>query len=504
MSILKRRQELEEIIRKGNQLIEFCKRDQVNFYTVFCGYFTRKEITIRNWGFDKVLLLENLMLWDYSKDNINKMVDELTSHKLFEKFEWRNRDVYDFPYRDKLEFQTHFVRILENDPFFRLRVEEVQKDIDSYLLQKVKEEKDEGVASTLRLLFSIPLPEIGTRSELGSVAEFHFQSILGEKWVALLTELIKKKIVLMRLNFLSSNVACEYFVPDYARSLVLTYLKYANMLLKRRLEKFIPFPFFDQEFQVSKENKSVLLRRGLCYRKWTVPRVQLTEDFVPTRFLHEMLIEEMLEIPDLIIKSYPDDELWTYYLIGRALIDAKHSISISSPYTDHTTLTDFVKTAPRDVEIRILTSRIGGQKKERKFFETLEEMWTDGYRIETLKIVRESSRVPLHDRYIIQDNKIAIDLPGDLKRGFSGRDKAENVKWIPLEEKVVVYNDQFSKLWNMNFTESDFVSDSSSILGIRLSFTKSDFATTYKVSLINGKIKKEEKTISLDQFVSQI
>jgi len=212
----------------------------------------------------------------------------------------------------------------------------------------------------------------------------------------------------------------------------------------------------------------------------------------------------MIELPELIIKSYPDDELWTYYLIGRTLINAKHNISISSPYTDRTTLTHFTKIVPKDVEVRILTSRIGGKKRERKFFEILQEMWKDGYRIETLKILRESGRVPLHDRYMIQDNKIAIDLPGDLKRGFSGKDKAENIKWIPLEDKVVVYNDQFSKLWNMNFSESDFLSDSSPILGTKLSFTRPDFVLTYNVSLLNGKIKKEEKTISFDQFFSQI
>ena len=504
MSILRRRSEIEEVEKKANKLIDFGKKSQANLDTIICGYFTRKEITSGRWGFDKECLLENLQLWGYSKDNIEKILDQLISSKLLQNFKWRNRDIYDFAYRDKLEFQIHFIELLKDSPLFRSRVEEFEKDIDSYLLRKVKEEKDEDVASTLRLLFSLSLPEIGTRSELGSIAEFHFKSISGEKWVDLVTELIQKKIVLMRLNFLSSNVASEYFIPEYARSVVSTYINYANMLLKRKLETLIPFPLFDQRFQVLEEHKSTLLKKGLCYRKWTTPKVKLTENFIPTRFLHQIFIEEIVEIPELIIKSYPDDELWTYYLIGRALINAKHSISISSPYTDHTTLTHFVKTAPKDVEIRILTSRIGGKKKERKFFEVLQEMWKDGYRIEVLKILRESGRVPLHDRYVIQDNKIAIDLPGDLKRGFSGKDKAENIKWIPLEEKVVVYNDQFSKLWNMNFSESDFVSDSSSILGVRLSFTKPDLATTYRISLVNGKIKKEKKTVSFNQFFSQI
>jgi len=35
------------------------------------------------------------------------------------------------------------------------------------------------------------------------------------------------------------------------------------------------------------------------------------------------------------------------------------------------------------------------------------------HRIEVLKIVRESGRVPIHDRYVIQDNKVVLDLPGD-------------------------------------------------------------------------------------------
>lgn len=504
MSILRRRSEIEEVKKKANKLTDFGKKSQANLDTIICGYFTRKEITSGYWGFDKECLLENLQLWGYSKNSTEKILDQLISDKLLQSFKWRNRNICDFAYRDKLEFQTRFIKFLKGDPLFRSRVDKIKKDIDSYLLRKIKEEKDEDVASTLRLLFSLPLPEIGTRSEFGSIAEFHFKSISGEKWVDLITELIQKRIVLMRLNFLSSNVGSEYFIPEYAKSVVSTYLKYANMLLKRKLETLVRFPLFDQKFQVSEKHKSTFLKKGLCYRKWTIPKIKLTKDFIPTRFLHQIFIEEIVEIPELIIKSYPDDELWTYYLIGKALINARHSISISSPYTDHTTLTHFVKTAPKDVEIKILTSRIGGKKKEKKFFKMLQGIWKDGYRIEALKILRESGRVPLHGRYIIQDNKIAIDLPGDLKRGFSGKDKAENIKWIPLEEKVVVYNDQFSKLWNMNFSESDFVSDLSSLLGVRLSFTKPDFAFTYKISLVNGKIKREQKTISFDQFLSQM
>jgi hypothetical protein len=504
MSILKRRSEIEDVEKKANRLVDFCKKSQTNLDTIFYGYFARKEISPGSWGLDKDTLSDNLQIWGNSRAEIEKTLNQLQSSGFLESFKWRNRDVCDFPYRENSEFQSHFLQTLRTSVSFKAKISETEKSIDYYLLSRIKEEKNEEIASILRLLFSTPMPEIGKTLSVGSVAEFHFKHVLGEKWIDTIIELIREKVVLMRLNFLSTNVASEYSIPEYSRSLVSTHLKYANLLLKRTLETLVSYPLFEENFQVSEKNKDQLLKRGLCYRKWTTPKVTITEVYVPTSSLYEVLVEEIPEIPQMIIKTYPDEELWTYYLIGNALINAKQSISISSPYTDQTTLTYFVNSSPKDVEIRILTSHTGGEKKEKKFIEILKKMWIDGYRIELLKILRESKRVPLHDRYLIQDNKVVVDLPGDLKRGFSGCDKAENIKWIPIGDKVIAFNNQFSKLWNLNFSESDFVKDSSAILGTKLSFAKPDLAIIYKVSLIDGKIKKEEKTISLDQFVSQI
>jgi hypothetical protein len=501
--MLERRLEIRKVESKATELVALCKKNPLVLDIMSCGYFSRKEITFGDWGFDKGCLLENLKAWNYLESQIDDTLAQMVSWELIHKFKWRNRTILDFPYKNQVDLQNMFIKIVENSQTFKLHLTELQKQIDGYLLEKVKEEKNENLASVLRLLIVLPLPEIGVRSELGSVAQFHFKNILGEKWVDQVLELMQNKIVLTRLNFLSSNVASEYFIPEYAKSTVSNHIGYANVLLRRKLETFVSLPLFDEKFQVLERHKSTFLKMGLCYRKWTIPKVELTEEFIPTTYLHQILIEQTTEIPDLIIKSYPEDELWTYYLIGRALIDSKHSVSISSPYTDKTTLTQFVKAIPKDVDARILTSRTGGEHKEKKFFDCLLEMWKEGYRIEAMKIMRESNRIPLHDRYIIQDNKFVIDLPGDLKTGFSGKDKAENVKWIPFEDKVVVYNDQFDKLWNLSLTETDFASDPSAMVGLKLSFTKPNFVSTYKVVLVDGKIKKEEKTISFDQFSSQ-
>jgi hypothetical protein len=503
MSMLERRSEIQKVESKASELVTLCKKDPLVLDIVSCGHFTRKEITLGDWGFDKGCLLENLRTWNYSESQIEDALTRMVSRELIHKFTWRNRIAYDFPYKNQVDFQNMFIKAIENSETFTRHLTELQKQIDGYLLKKVKEEKNENLTSVLRLLIVLPLPEIGVRLELGSVAQFHFKSILGEKWVDQILELMQNKIVLTRLNFLSSNVAYEYFIPEYARSTVSNYVSYANVLLRRKLETLISLPLLDDKLQVLEKHKSTFLKMGLCYRKWTIPKVELTEDFIPTIFLQQILIEQTTEIPELIIKSYPEDELWTYYLIGRALIDSKHSVYVSSPYVDSTTLTHFVKSVPKDVDIRILTSRTGGEHKEKRFYDCLREMWKEGYRIEAVKMLRESNRVPLHDRYVIQDNKVVLDLPGDLKTGFSGKDKAENVKWIPFEDNVVVYNDQFDKLWNLNFTETDFASDPSAMVGVKLSFTKPDLVSTYKVVLVDGKIRKEEKTISFDQFSSQ-
>ena len=501
--MLERRAEIQKAENKASELIALCKKDLLVLDIVSCGRFTRKEITSGDWGFDKGCLLENLKTWNYSESQINDALARMVSRELIQKFTWRKRTVYDFPYKNQVDFQNMFMMAVETSEKFTCHLTELQRQIDGYLLKKVKEEKKENLASVLRLLVILPLPEIGVRLELGSVAEFHFRSILGEKWVDQILELIQNRIVLMRLNFLSSNVAYEYFIPEYARSIVSNYVGYANVLLRRKLETLVSLPLFDEKFQVSGQHKATFLKMGLCYRKWAVPKVELTEDFIPTVFLNQILVGQTNEIPELITKSYPEDELWTYYLIGRTLIDAKHSVSICSPYTDKTTLTQFVKAVPKDVDVRILTSLTGGAHEEKKFVECLREMWKQGYRIELLKVFRENGRVPLHARYIIQDNKFVLDLPGDLKGGFSGKSKAETIKWIPFQDNVVVYNDQYDRLWRLDFAENDFSSDTSSILAVKLSFTESELISTYKVAFVDGKVKKEEKTISFDQFSSR-
>lgn len=502
MSLLKRQAEIKNVEKKANQLLDFISKNQIRFDLVTYGFFARKEITSSSWGFDKNCLLENMQLCGFGKGEIEKNLTDLQSNKLFESFNWRSREVFDFAYRENAELQRCFLKVVQDSTLFKTRVSEIERNVDAYLLHKIKEEKDEKIASLLRLLFSTPMPEIGKSSDFGSIAEFHFRRILGERWIETVIDLLREKVLLTRLNFLSTNVAIEYFVPEYSKNLVFTYLRYANLALRRALESLVSPPLFGRNFEVSKENRDGLLERGLCYRRWTTPKVSLTEEYIPTSSFNQVLVEEIPEIPQMIIKSYPDDELWTYYLIGSAMINARESISISSPYTDQTTLTHFVKPSPKDVEIRILTTLTGGEKKEKRFFDTLQEMWNDGYRIEILKIQRESKKVPLHARYLIQDNKVVVDLPGDLKWGFSGTAKAENVKWIPLQDKIVTFNDQFNKFWNLSFSESDFLKDPSSFLGVKLSFTAPYLVNVYKISLVGGKVKKEEKTMSFDQFAS--
>jgi hypothetical protein len=275
------------------------------------------------------------------------------------------------------------------------------------------------------------------------------------------------------------------------------------VLLRRQLETLVPSPLFNEKFQVLEQHKTEFLKIGLCYRKWTIPKVELTGDFVPTPYLNRILVEQTTETPELITKSYPEDELWTHYLIGKALIDARHSVFIFSPYTDKTTLTQFVKTVPKDVDVRILTSLAGGKDEEKKYLECLREMWKQGYRIELLKVFRQNGKAALHGRYIIQDSKFVLELPGDLKGGFSGRSKSESVNWIPFQDNVLVYNAQYDRFWNLNLDESDFSKEPSPMLAVKLSFTKPELVSTYEVACVDEKIRKEEKTVSFDQFSSR-
>lgn len=500
--MLKRREEIQRVESKSKELIARCKKEQIILDIISYAYSARSEITTGEWGFDKDCLDENLKTWGFTSAQIEDSLATLLNQGLIERFTWRKRTVYDFPYKNQVDFQNMLMKAVETSETVRSHFTEVQKQIDGYLLKKVKEEKNENLASALRLLTVLPLPEIGTRLEIGSVAQFHFKMILGEKWVNQILELMQNRIVLTRLNFLSSNPASEYFIPDYAKSIVSHYIDYANVLMRRKLETHISLPLFNDKFQVSEQHKMAFLKMGLCYRKWIVPKVELTQDFVPTSYLSKILVEQTTESPELITKSYPEDELWTNYLIGKALIDAKHSVFIFSPYTDKTTLTQFVRAVPKDVDVRILTSLTGGKDEEKRYLECLREMWKQGYRIELLKVFRENGKIVLHARYVIQDNKFVLEMPGDLKVGLSGRSKAENVKWIPFQDNVVVYNDQYDKLWNLNFDESDFSKDPSSIRAVKLSFTKPELVSTYDVACVDGKIRKEEKTISFSQFSS--
>jgi len=470
---------------------------------VSCACSTRKEITPGEWGFDESCLSEDLKMWNHSDSQIEDALTLLLKQELICKFTWRNRTIFDFPYRNRIDFQNMYMKAVETSDTIKRNFAETEKQVDGYLLRKVKEEKNENLASVLRLLITLPLPEIGARLELGTVAQFHFKTILGEEYVNQILELVQNKIVLTRLNFLSSNPASEYFIPEYAKSTVSHYIDYANVLLRRKLETLVPSPLFNEKFQILEQHKTEFLKTGLCYRRWTIPKVELTGDFVPSPYLNRILVEQATETPELITKSYPEDELWTYYLIGKALIDARHSVFIFSPYTDKTTLTQFVKAVPKDVDTRILTSLTGGKDEEKKFFECLREMWKREYRIELLKVFRQNGKIPLHARYIIQDSKFVLELPGDLKGGFSGRSKAENVKWIPFQDNVVVYNDQYDKIWNLSFTESDFSTEPSPMLAVKLSFTKPELVSMYDVTCVDGKIRKEEKILSFTQFLSR-
>ena len=502
MSMLKRREELQKVDSKSKELIARCKKEPTILDVVSYAYSARSEITSGEWGFDEACLYENLNTWNYTNTQIEDALALLLAEELICTFTWRQRTVFDFSYKNQADFQSMFMKAVETSEIVKNHLVEVQKQIDGYLMKKVKEQKNESLASVLRLLIVLPLPEIGARLELGSVAQFHLKTILGEEWVNNVLELMQNKILLTRLNFLSSNPASEYFIPSYVKSTVSHYIDYANVLLRRKLERHVSRPLFDDKFQISYQHKMGFLKMGLCYRKWTVPKVELTDDFVPTSYLSKILVEQTTESPELITKSYPEDEIWTYYLIGKALIDANQSVFIFSPYTDKTTLTQFVKIIPKDIDVRILTSLTSG-KDEKKYLECLREMWGQGYRIELLKVIRENGKVPLHARYVIQDSKFVLKMPGDLKEGFSGKSKAENVEWIPFQDNVVVYNDQYDKFWNLSFDESDFSKEPSPVLAVKFSFTKPELVTTYKVACVDGKTRKEEKTISFSQFSSQ-
>lgn len=504
MSMLERRAEIQKVESKSKELIARCKKEPIILDIVSCAYSTRKEITPGGeWGFDKNCLFENLKTWNRSDSQIEDALKLLLNKELICKYTWRKRTVFDFAYKNRVDFQNMFMKAVETSDTVTRHFTETQKQIDGYLLKKVKEEKNENLASILRLLIILPLPEIGARLELGTVAQFHFKALLGEEYVNQILELVQNKIVLTRLNFLSSNPASEYFIPEYAKSTVSHYIDYANVLLRRKLETLVPSPLFNEKFQVLEQHKTKFLEMGLCYRKWTIPKVELTGDFVPTPYLNQILVEQTTETPELITKSYPEDELWTHYLIGKALIDARHSVFVFSPYTDKTTLTQFVKAVPKDVDVRILTSLAGGKDEEKKYLGCLREMWKQGYRIELLKVFRQNGRIPLHARYIIQDSKFVLELPGDLKGGFSGRSKAENVKWIPFQDNVVVYNDQYDKIWNLSFNEGDFSTEPSPMLAVKLSFTNPELVSTYEVRCVDGKVRKEEKTLSFTQFLSR-
>jgi len=503
MSMLERRAEIQKVESKSKELIAYCKKEPIILDVVSCAYSTRKEITPGDWGFDKNCLFEDLKTWNRSDSQIEDALALLLKQDLIWKFKWRNRTIFDFPYKNRIDFQNLFIKAVETSDIITRHFAETEKQIDGYLSKKVKEEKNENIPSVLRLLITLPLPEIGARSEFGTVAQFHFKTILGGEYVNQILELVQNKIVLTRLNFLSSNPASEYFIPEYAKSIVSHHIDYANVLLRRKLETLVPSPIFNEKFQVLEQHKMEFLKMGLCYRKWTTPKVEPTEDFVPTPYLNRILVEQTTETPDLITKSYPEDELWTYYLIGKALIDARHSVFISSPYTDKTTLTQFVKSVPKDVDVRILTSLAGGKDEEKKSLECLREMWKQGYRIELLKVFRQNGKAALHGRYIIQDSKFVLELPGDLKGGFSGRSKSENVNWIPFQDNVFVYNAQYDRFWNLNLDESDFSKEPSPMLAVKLSFTKPELVSTYEVACVDGKIRKEEKTVSFDQFSSR-
>jgi len=168
---------------------------------------------------------------------------------------------------------------------------------------------------------------------------------------------------------------------------------------------------------------------------------------------------------------------------------------------DHTTLTFFIGIIQKNIEIKLLTSRTGGKEKERRFMKVLQEFWKNGQRIEVTKILREGERVPLHDRYLIQDGKLVVDLPGDFKRGFSGKDKDENIKWIPFEDKVDLYNNRFNRYWFLSFDETDFDRDNSPFLVTKLSYAKPDVVTLTKIEMVKSRIRKEERAISLKQYL---
>lgn len=502
MSISERRLRRKKIERHAQNLITYCREDEIVSDAIVYGYFSRKEITPNCYGFDKKSLLENMVLWGYKKDQVEKTLARLVSNKFLVTFNWRNRTVYDFAFHEEEEAQYVFLNRVTNESTFQSKINVLKEKTEMFLTTKIRDEKDEVVPSILRLLYYTALPEIKLRSAGVSVAEFHFEKIAGRNWVDVLADILANKVLMIKLNFLSSNVANEYFIPDYVRNIVLKYIIYSNAHIKRKLQNILLPPLFDQTFQLNEKIKETLLKMGFCHRKWTIPKATFTTGYVPNPFAYQLFVEELIE-PEMIVKAYPDDELWTYYLIGNALVNARHNLHISSPYTNRTTLTFFVRAVPKDVDVRILTSRLGGKKEERIFVNKLREMWNEGYRIEITKILRESNRVPLHDRFLIMDNKVVLDLPGDLKRGFSGADKAEHVKWTPYMDQVASYSSQFNRYWSLNFNESDFIRDSSKILATKLSFATPSFVTTYVIHLVGGRVRKDETTISFEQFLSR-
>ncbi len=503
MSISERLTKIEQARKMAMSLIGLCEKSPILKDVLIVAMFSRKEITQGEFGLDVKAILENLSLLNYSKNDIERVISKMKTEGYLLSFQWRQRKVYDFAYKNDTEVQNVFLGTLKESQFIQNQINQIQRKAEKYLTKRIKEEKDQEIASVLRLLYQIALPEIGVYLETGGIATFHFKSICGAKWLYRLSELIKNGIVGIRLNFLSTNPAFEYFIPEYIRNTVSSYITYSNIILKQELESLIKPPLFSENFEIPQKHKEILFRYGLCYRKWTTPKVVLTTEYVPTDYMYKIFIEEITEIPEMIVKSYSDDELWTYYLISKALINAKQNIHICSPYVDHTIWTFFIRAIPKNIEVKLLTSRTGGKEKERAFIKVLQRFWKSGYRIEVIKILREGGKVPLHDRYLIQDNRFVIDLPGDFKKGFSGRSKDEDIKWIPFEDKVANYNARFNKYWNLVFEETDFDMDASPFLATKLSYVNPDSLISTRIEIAKGKVRREEKSLSLEQYTSE-
>ena len=98
MSMLERRAELQKVESKSKELIARCKKEPIILDIVSCAYSTRKEITPGEWGFDENCLIENLKIWNRSKNQIEDALAFLLKQELIWKFTWRNRTVFDFPH----------------------------------------------------------------------------------------------------------------------------------------------------------------------------------------------------------------------------------------------------------------------------------------------------------------------------------------------------------------------------------------------------------------------